>query len=167
MRRPNDSEFLLAYDAHADAIFRFCYVQTSNRERAKDVVQETFVRTWKYLAQGKQIDEFRPFLYRTARNILIDQHRQDRTDSLEQMTNDGFDVADNADTLTTVQASLTVKAIRRLEPKYREAVSLRFIQELLPREIAQITGESENTISVRIHRGLEQIRKILNPEHDR
>jgi RNA polymerase sigma-70 factor (ECF subfamily) len=164
MRRPSDDDFLKLYDEHADAIFRFCFVQAGDRERAKDAVQETFVRTWKYMADGRNIDKIRPFLYQTARNILIDAHRRDRTESLDNLTERGFDVADGTDALAGVEASLAVRAMSRLEPTYREAVSLRYVQDLSPAEIAHITGERENTVSVRIHRGLEQLRNLLQPK---
>ncbi len=167
MRRPSDTEFLSAYDEYADAIFRFCYVHTGDRDRAKDAVQETFVRTWKYMADGKRIGNIRPFLYRTARNILVDEHRRSRTESLDSLAEQGFDAADGVDTATVVDASLAVKAMQRLEPNYREAVMLRHVHGMTPAEIAEITGDKENNISVRIHRGLEQLRKILNPDHDR
>jgi RNA polymerase sigma-70 factor (ECF subfamily) len=163
MRRPSDSDFLKLYDEHADAIFRFCFVQTSDRERAKDAVQETFVRTWKYMAGGKSIDKVKPFLYRIARNILIDAHRRDRTESLDNLTDQGFDVADGTDLSVTAEATLAVQAMSRLEPSYREAVSLRYVHDLSPAEIAHITGERENTVSVRIHRGLEQLKELLQP----
>jgi RNA polymerase sigma-70 factor (ECF subfamily) len=61
-------EFEKAYDLYADAIFRHCYLRVSDRELAKDLMQETFMKTWEYLASGKDIDDVRPFLYRTALN---------------------------------------------------------------------------------------------------
>ena len=164
MRRTTEDEFLAAYDQHADAIFRFCYAQTGEREAAKDAVQETFVRTWKYLADGRRVKELRPFLYRTARNILIDNHRRDRTDSLDALSEHGFDIGDKTDMTVAIDATLAVKAMQRLEPGYREAVLLRYVHEMSPAEIAQVTGEKVNAISVRIHRGLEKLKELFRED---
>ena len=163
-----EKDFLKAYDEHADAIFRFCYAQTGNREHAKDATQEAFVRTWKYLAKGSMIDDMRPFLYRTARNILIDEHRKVRNESLEKLTESGFDIADTRtpDASISAEASRAIRLAAHLNPKYREAVLMRYVDEMQPREIAAIVGESENTISVRIHRGLQQLREHLNVNHE-
>ena len=45
-------EFEKAYDLYADAIFRHCYLRVSDRELAKDLMQEAFMKTWEYLASG-------------------------------------------------------------------------------------------------------------------
>ena len=163
---PTEQLFLAAYDQYADAIFRFCYVQVGDRERAKDIVQEAFVRTWKYLAQGKLIDQIRPFLYRTARNVIIDQYRKGQTQSLDTLMEGGFDVTDDksAQLTASIDAAYALKIAAQLDPKYREVITLRYIDDLAPREIAQIIGEKENVISVRLHRGLEKLRKLMHIE---
>ena len=72
----------------------------------------------------------------------------------------GFDEIENTE--TAIDAKLVISTINQLDEKYREAVLMRYIDELSPKEIAEITGDSENNISVRIHRGLQQLRDILN-----
>lgn len=159
-----ESQFLAAYDTHADAIFRFCYAHLGNRDRAKDAVQETFVRVWTYLAKGKRIKTMRPFVYRTARNYLIDQSRRPQGASLDAMREQGFDVADDRtlDPSVSVDASRAIRLASSLDVQYRDAVLLRYVNGMMPKDIAAITGETENTVSVRIHRGLEKLRALLN-----
>ena len=53
MRSSKEEEFLRAYEEFADAIFRHCYFRISDREVAKDLTQETFTRTWKYIVDGE------------------------------------------------------------------------------------------------------------------
>lgn len=158
-----ETQFEAAYDLHADAIFRFCYAHLGNRDRAKDAVQETFVRVWTHLAKGKKINAFRPFLYRTARNFLIDQSRRPKTSSLDALLGGGFDVADDrmVDPAITIDASRAIRLASSLDPQYRDAVLLRYVNGMMPKDIASITGETENTVSVRIHRGLEKLRSLL------
>lgn len=153
-----------AYDEHADAIFRFCYAQTGRRELALDVTQDTFARTWQHLAGGKDVREMRPFLYATARNAIIDNSRRASAQSLDALQESGFDIADEhaLDPLLSATAAHAVRLASKLEQPYREAVLMRFVEEMMPRDIARLTGESENVISVRINRGLQQLRELLH-----
>jgi RNA polymerase sigma factor (sigma-70 family) len=155
--------FLSAYDSYADAIFRFCYAFAGERELARDATQESFVRTWKYLASGKKITDIRPFLYRTARNVMIDVRRRPASESLDRLHEEGFDVQDTRTTDPAVSAQVrqVLDAIANLDEKYRTAVFLRHVEGLGPSEIADLIDESENTVSVRINRGVQQLRERL------
>lgn len=77
--------FLEMYDGFSDELFRFCLSKVRNRDESLDIVQETFVKTWDYLRNGKTIEMTRPFLYRTARNIIIDRSRKKKTLSLDTL----------------------------------------------------------------------------------
>lgn len=162
-----ETQFLVAYDQHANALFRFCYAHLGDREKAKDTVQEAYIRTWKYLVGGRKIDQIRPFLYRTARNILIDLSRKPRHESLEILQEAGFDVPDahGLDPLSLAEARRAVRLIGHLDVLHREALLLRYVDEMMPRDIAALTGESENTISVRIHRGLQKLKDLMGEKN--
>ena len=158
----NEELFINAYDEHADAIFRFCYAQCGNRELAHDLTHETFIRAWKYVSTGKQIEQVRPFLYRTARNALIDHMRRATTVSLDMMREEGFDISDGSPgPLEAARTAEAVRLIGTLEPAYREVVTLRYVDDLYPREIAGIVGDSENAVSVRIYRGMQKLRELM------
>jgi RNA polymerase sigma-70 factor (ECF subfamily) len=165
MTQPPEERFLAAYDEHADAIFRFCYAQTGRRELALDLTQEAFVRTWRYLMKGNRVDAMKPFLYTTARHAIIDHARRTPEESLDRLTERGFDVPDTQtpDPLLAATASHAIRLAGQLEQPYREAVLMRYAENMMPREIAAVTGESENVISVRITRGIQQLRELLKP----
>ncbi|MEK9208901.1 MAG: RNA polymerase sigma factor [Patescibacteria group bacterium] len=163
MKQTLEERFIAAFDEHSDAIFRFCYAQTGWRELARDLTQDTFARVWRYLIQGKSVQQMRPFLYQTARNALIDHSRRPSAQSLDELQETGFDVADECTPSPLVSAS-AAEAIRlagALEDPYREAVLLRYVEALMPREIAEIIGESENVVSVRITRGMQKLRALM------
>lgn len=154
--------FLAAYDEYADAIFRFCYAYSGERELARDATQEAFIRTYQYLASGKRIRDLRPFLYQTARNVMIDVRRRPTTESLERMQEEGFDVRDpHVDPAVGAEISRVLTAIASLDEKYRTPVFLRYVQGMGPSEIADTIGESENTVSVHINRGIQKLRTLL------
>ena len=157
-------DFTAAYDKFADAIFRHCYFRVSDREKAKDLMQEVFVRTWNYIVDGNEIKELKSFLYRTAHNLIVDEYRTRKNDaSLEELRYIGFDSAEDAreKLYARVDAKEILSLLDRLDPKHREVVIMRYIDDLGPKEISEITGESQNTISVRINRAIEQAKKLL------
>lgn len=166
--RSPEEEFAGIYDTYADAIFRHCYFRVFDREQAVDLMQETFMKTWEYLAAGKEVQHMRAFLYRTANNLIIDQARRAKLrqeESLEDLQEKGFDVRgeDGAAFGTSLDEQRVVATIARLEEPYRSAVLMRYVDELSPKEIAEALGESPNVVSVRIHRGLQQLRSLLPP----
>lgn len=158
----NEKEFLDGYDRWSDALFRHCFFRVRDRETAKDIVQETYIKTWHYI-QGHEIENLRAFLYRVANNLIVDWSRKKKESSLDSLMNQGFDVPmhvkDRYDAV--IEGRHILEIIKEMDPKYRDAVLMRYIDDLTPKEISQIINESENVISVRIHRGLEQLRRIL------
>lgn len=157
-------QFLKFYDKFADSIFRHCYFRLSDREKARDLVQETFMKAWKYMADGGQVDNFRAFLYKVANNLIVDEYRKKKTESLDELQEQGFDVIDekSRSAIELAEAERILKVINELEPIYREVITLRFVEDLTPKEIAQIVNESENVVSVRIHRGVKKLKELIS-----
>jgi RNA polymerase sigma-70 factor, ECF subfamily len=159
----NEQKLLSAYDAYADALFRHCYFRLYDREAAKDAVQDTYMRTWEYLADGGSIDTMRAFLYRVANNIVIDRVRKRVPLSLEDLQEKGFDprgeeYGSRVSDIVTGREVLQV--LHRLEDSHKAVVIMRYIDDLMPREIAAILGETENAVSVRIHRATKKVRDL-------
>ena len=168
--RATERLFMEMHDSFSDEIFRFCLSKTRNRDLALDITQETFMRTWDYLRSGKTIEMARAFLYRTARNLIIDHSRKKQTLSLDAMFNDEAPTEDIPDSSMTPNGStmdqqIIIDKLKQLPEQHFEILSLRFIQELTIPEIAKIYKESENTISVRIHRAIKIAQKTFPEEN--
>ena len=83
--------------------------------------------------------------------------------SLDQLVEDGFSPVDHGSGKVEAGAELNqiLKHIETLDEKYSQVLLLRFVEDLGPKDIAKIVGESENNISVRINRGLAQLRQTM------
>lgn len=151
------------YDEFADAIFRHCYLRVSDRERAKELVQETFIRAWNYLSEGKKVEQMRALLYRMANNLIIDDYRKKKEASLDALQEGGFEPAHNPEAKLhgIIEGKKIAEMLQKIESPYREAVVMRYIDDLTPKEIAEAMGETQNVVSVRINRGLTKLRQIL------
>ncbi|MBC7836816.1 RNA polymerase sigma factor [Acetobacteraceae bacterium] len=172
--RDIEKEFGAAYERYNDELFRHCTLRLSDRERALELTQETFLRAWEYIERGETVREMRPFLYRTLRNLIIDEYRKSKSISLESMvkesegeTVESLMPADETNTLTTAidrfDGKLALEALREVPEPYREVLILRYIDSLTPKEIAERIDATENVVSVRIHRGLKKLRSVLEP----
>jgi len=155
--------FLEIYELYNDAIFRHCFFRVNcNRERAEDLTQETFIKTWDYLRKGKEIDNMQAFLYRVANNCIIDSMRKKTPVSLDALMEKGFDAPNTTGMTTedTIEISRIRDILENIEEPYRTAVALRYIDDISPKNIALMLNESEDTVSVRIHRGVQKIKKF-------
>lgn len=105
----------------------------------------------------------RPFLYQLAGNLVIDWYRKHKSESLENLMDQGFDPPDlKTDNESRAELQWALANLTKLAPADRDLILWRYIEDLTPREIAEILGEKENTISVRVHRALERLRKLVH-----
>lgn len=168
----NRKVFEEAYERLSDELFRHASLRLSDRDRALELTQECFLKTWEYIEKGNVIEDLRPFLYRTLRNLIVDEYRRKKPHSLEAML-EGIEETDieflmPTDESNTLEAAVNrfegrraLEALRTIPDPYREVLILRYVESLSPKEIAQYVGESENTVSVRIHRGLKKLKDLL------
>lgn len=165
MTASTQRQFVDAYREYSDDLFRYCFFKLNDREQAKDLVQDAFMRAWNYLERGTDVGNIRAFLYKILANLVIDEYRKRKpSDSLETLHETGFDPAfDDTDRwVDIIDGSQAIDLIREIPQPYGEAVFMRYVQELSLGEIAEIMHESENTIAVRIHRGMNKLRDLFN-----
>lgn len=156
------SEFEAAYEAYFEPIFLFLAARLSDRERAKEIAQETFMRTWTHLANGHTIYLMRPFLYTTAYNLFKNELRKNRqTVSLDTlMETTGFEINDEmADAEHSSLVQELFDKMESLPELQKETLRLRYAEGQQVQEIAERSGETPSAVAVRIHRALKQLRK--------
>lgn len=170
-----EQQFKDAFERHSDELFRHSAMRLSDRERALELTQETFLRAWEYVQKGEEIRDFRPFLFKTLKNLIIDEYRKMKTYSLEAMVEatetQDIEMLLPSDDTNTLEAAMerldgkrALKALEKLPDLYREALMLRYVDGFSPKEIADIIGESQTLVSVRIHRGLKKLREVMEPQ---
>lgn len=147
---------------YAKALNIHSFFKVSNRTISEDLVQTTFMKTWIYLAKGGKIDLMRSFLYHILNDLIVDEYRKRKTISLDSLIENGFMPSTNNtesffNFLDGKKALLLIKA---LPPPYQQVMRLRYVQDLSVKEISLITGQSRNTVAVRLHRGLKKIKLL-------
>mgnify|MGYP001766034284 CR=1 FL=1 len=156
-------QFETLFAEYSDAIFRHLYYRLGERERAKELTQEVFMRTWQHVAAGKKLDYPKAFLYTVANRLFINEIRTDRAHrSLESLTETSdFDVVEaGVGPVGQAEEKELLDKLGQLSPEDRDVLIFRYIDGLAVQEIAELRSERPNTISMRIARALDRLREI-------
>ncbi len=160
----------LLIEKYHPRLLRYLICLSRDRELAKDLSQEAWIRV---LERGHQYDgkhEFSTWLFALARNLTIDFLRKERPVSLDGPAkleqNVPFEPADAGATAFDVVAfdeevERVTAALCCMNVEYREAVTLRFLEELSLEEISVITGARLGTVKSRLYRGLNLLIKQI------
>jgi len=169
--RRRDPELLdRLIEQYQHRLLRYLIYLSGNRELAQDLFQETWIRV---LERGHQYDgrhEFSTWLYAVARNLTIDYLRRKNPMSLDGLMDDEeqapFEPADTRPSALEIsaqreQTARVSAALVGLPAEYREAIVLRFQDELPLEEIAAVTGAPLGTVKSRLYRGLDMLMERL------
>lgn len=159
----------LARNTHKQA-YGLAYRLTGNSTEAEDLVQETFVRAYRFFHRYDENLPFTSWLYRIMTNAHIDMVRRRgrlRTTSLETSGPTGawelpdHDASPDRQMLHVSCEEPLQKALLSMTAEFRTAVLLADVEGLAYEEVADIMSTSVGTVRSRIHRGRKQIRAYL------
>ncbi|MFL6438184.1 MAG: RNA polymerase sigma factor [Terriglobales bacterium] len=174
--RERDMELLAdLVELYQHRLVRYLLYLTGRREYAEDLAQETWIRVLQRGSQYNGRQRFDPWLFAIARNLAIDYLRtkvkavqtvslpNDR-DEMLLLPSSGpspFEAAARSEDAMHLAGQLQI-----LSPLYREALLLRFQEELSLAEIAQVVGAPVTTVTSRIYRGLAALRSAFEEGGD-
>lgn len=158
-------------------LVRYLIHLLGTRDGVDDLVQETWLRV---LERGSSYDgrsRFEPWLFRIARNLALDNLRKRQTLSLDSTPAGEWNAADLSPASTapspfllaarSEDAHRLASSMQTLEPECREALVLRFQEELSLQEISTIADAPVSTVASRIYRALATLRAQLEERnHD-
>lgn len=164
-RQQYNDQFMEYYEKYHNDIFRFCMVKTRDRSKSLDITQETFMRFWEYLIRGKEIEQERPLIYRIANNLIIDSYRKKKAILVEDFTAGEFEhhvkIDESEKKENILDGERIINLLHELPELSREIITLRFINDFSISEIAKTIKRDNKTVSVYLHRGIKQLRKIV------
>lgn len=156
-----------AYDDFHTGMFTRAQYKTSNRRTSEDLVQNTFLKTWRYLLLGGKIDTMKAFLYHILNNLIVDEYRKRKytSVSLDALLEKGFEPsANNTDEIINkLDGKAALLLIAQLPEKYQKMLRMRYVQSLSISEISQLTGLSKNAVAVQLHRAVKKLSVLFTP----
>lgn len=161
----NEEAFAEIYEAWVQPIYQFVFRKVSNQSAAEDITADVFFKVWKSLAEFKiniQAD-FGAWVYRIARNSVIDYYRLARKEtSLEDipdLPDENFSMETEAE-LTDRQAKLKT-AFETLTPEYQKVIRLRYFEEMPPSKVAQVMRKKEGAVRTLTHRAMKALKEAM------
>ncbi len=169
------ARFDALYRRYLARVYSYAYYELGDHHAAEDATEATFVSALTNLsrfeerarpADGEGASTFRVWLFQIARNEVAGERRRSRRrpvepigETLGAMVADPLNVEEEA--IRRDQARAAWRAVGRLPGERRQAMVLRFVDELSTAEIAGVLGKSEGSVRVLIHRALKSVAKEL------
>jgi len=166
-KRGDSSAFRKIYEAYKDKVHSLGYYMTGDREAAKDITQQVFLKVFTSILTFQYRASFSSWLFRLAVNVCRDYQRSIRKMRLFS--------ADAPVSLATLDSGLSLdenlfkervaqtvqKVVMKMSPKLRTVIILKYIEDLSYSQIAELLGCSIGTVSSRLNRS----HKILAEGH--
>lgn len=169
LKSKDKQAFIKAYDLYIDQIYRFIYFKIGSKEEAEDLTSAVFLKTWGYIQEGNLIDykTLKSLIYKIARNLIIDHYR--KTSRQEKISISAGGELDFVDEKQDIAKQMELKMefagleakLAELKDEYREALVLRFVNELSIGEMADILNKPRGNVRVLIFRALEALKRLV------
>ncbi len=160
------------YTRYISQIYRFIYYRVTDQDEAEDLTETVFVKAWEALPNIQLRGfYFKAWIYRIARNAVVDRHRTHRPSATfdNQVTrSDPGDSPEEQYQNNEVMTHLN-KLITRLEPDLQDVILYRFFMGFSHSETSSIMNRSVIYVRVLQHRALKKLRDLMKleiSEHD-
>lgn len=160
----NGAAFELLYQRYAEPIYRYVFFRVrQQREDAEDLVQQVFMNAWQGLKRYRsQRAGFRTWLYRIARNAVIDYYRRSRV----HIHLDKVIIATRSDAGEKIfrdhERAELLRAMRHLTKQQRLVVKAKYLEGLSNRDLSDRMNKNVQAIRAIHHRALKNLRGFLS-----
>lgn len=170
LRRGDPDAFDALLARYQNRLYRYLVRLTANPAAAEDLFQETWLKVITRIHRYDERRPFEPWLFSVARNLAIDHLRKASPESLDEPSESGDTRiaqlgADEPGSLERLlqreRRGLLERRLEELPALYREALSLRFEEEMTFEEIAEVLSAPVSTVKSRVQRALSTLRKRM------
>lgn len=166
-----EKAFEILVQRFKNPLTNYVYRFLGDYDSCVDVVQEAFIKVYRYKDNYSSVAKFSTWIYTIAGNLARTEYQRRRRKNFFSINSYGeedksFDIPDNSnrpDVITdgNIKNEIIQRALLKVKDTYREAVILRDIQDLSYEEIAEILKIEVGTVKSRINRGRAELQKYL------
>jgi RNA polymerase sigma-70 factor (ECF subfamily) len=164
-----DERFAEVALTHMDSIYRSALYMARNENDAQDLVQDTYLRAYRFFDKFREGTNCKAWLLKILRNTFVNTIRRDKRQPqvihLSEMKDHGMELSDDTTPEDWVFGDLfddeMVVAINALPNEYKVAVLLADVEGLSYKEIAEVMNCPTGTVMSRLHRGRRLLRENL------
>lgn len=159
----SDEDLLLEAKKFEKNLLNFFWRQGVQQSEGEDLVQETYLRLWKYRAEYKPTAKLSTFLFLMARQVRIDAlRRQTRREAREESWGKEMP-ASAGSSLARIDAREDVRwALSQLSDPLRDVVELGVFQDLPYAEVSEILAIPVGTVKSRMSNALKKLKEIFD-----
>lgn len=162
--KPNEEAFKKAVIDYRERIYLLLLKYVRNREDAKDLTQEAFIKAYNSLGSFRQESGLYTWIYRIAVNLAINFKTRDKTltfQSIEDvvLTNTDNSIIDNI--LTREMSNKINEAVLKLPKRQKMAFVLRYYEERPYAEISDLMGITEGAAKANYHQAVKRLKISL------
>lgn len=112
-----------AYHNYEKGLNIHAFFKLQDHAVGEALVQDTFLKTWRYLLRGGKVDLMKAFLYHILNDLIVDEYRKKKTSSLDVLLEKGFEPANTVDfknLFNVLDGKAALLLIERLPVKYQK-----------------------------------------------
>lgn len=155
-----EKTFLKMVEDHQGIIYKVCKMYRDSKEDQEDLFQEIVLQLWKAFSKFRNESKVSTWMYRISLNTAISIFRKNKI-KLEFQESIPKDDQSGFSEIPSENEERMFEAIRTLSKVERALIAL-YLEDYPYREIAEITGITENYVGVKISRIKEILKNILN-----
>ena len=166
-KKEKDKIFEEEFIIHIDALLNFAHYLTGKEADANDLVQETFLKAYRFIESYKVGTNAKAWLFRIQKNVFINDYRK-RSKRPRQVDYEDFMSAGEAtidlrkDVYQDLLGDEITEALNALPVDFKTAVLLYDIEDFTYEEMASILDIPIGTVRSRLHRARKSLKKMLN-----
>ena len=165
-KQGDEEAFLERMSVDKHKIYGIAYSYMLNQQDALDVVQETVSKVWAKRKSLKQPEYFTTWVIRILIRVCMDEQKKKRREVPTAADHMGYDAVLAPQSVDSDHKLDMEKRIRKLQPKYRMVIVLKYYRDLTIPDIAELMDKPEGTIRTWLHKGLKQMRIEMMEEED-
>jgi len=151
------------YNTYFEKIYVFVYYRVSHKEVAEDLTEDVFLKAYQQLKNLTTTDAFQGWLYKIARNRIIDYYRSKKESvAIEGLENSLSYEQALVDVIELeAQQKIFLQLLSELAPEQQSVIKMKFIEELDNDAIAASLGKTEGAIRVIQHRAINKLKTLF------
>ena len=158
-------ELAVIYTQFKDVLLGFIKTKVSNREDAEDILQNVFIKVWKYLGDFKEQSGLYTWLYRIATNETLSWIDQQKRRSSVSLSDDEGVFANKLEAQKGFDANKAEwklqRAIQSLPEKQRVVFSLRYYDEMPYEEMSAVLETSVGALKASYHHAVKKVEAFM------
>lgn len=145
-------------------LFSYLFKLSGNKKMAEDLFQETLIKIWRGLPKYSEQNKFSSWIFSIAHNTAMDSLRNNKNLIFEADGGPEYFISDKDPYKEMVNAEtseMISSAVDKLPLKQKQVFLLRVNGDMTFKEIAELTGESLNTVLSHMHYAVKKLRNSL------